>query len=110
MAIDLITFEPSVRAHRVDWEALALRWTVRPISWAKTGAQFESADWLVDVDVWETGDLDLIAGRIADGWIVYKHYDLEAESQLDAVFVEVIALIRDGVVPVGASTSWFRRN
>ena len=109
MAIDLTSFEPSVRAHKVDWEALALRWTVRPISRAKTGAQFESADWLVEIDVWETGDMDLIAARIADGWIVDKHYDLEAGSQLDVVFVEVIALVRDGAVPAGAST-WFRRN
>jgi len=32
-----------------------------------TSAEFESADWLASVAVWETGELDLDAVRKADG-------------------------------------------
>jgi hypothetical protein len=110
VAIDLTGFESRVRAHQDEWDALPLTVTVKPISpnygKALTGAEFESADWLASVAIWETGELDLDAIRRADGWHIVKHHDLEAVDQLDPVFRELIALFRAGVVPVDAFTSW----
>jgi hypothetical protein len=108
--IDLNGFESSVRARQKEWDALPLRFEVNPVSAnygkAVTWADFESADWLASVAVWETGELDLDAIRKADGWHIVKHHDLDAADQLDAVFTELIALFRAGVVPVDAFTSW----
>ena len=110
MAIDLIGFESRVRAHQNEWDALPLTFEVKPISpnygKAVTSAEFESADWLASVSVWETGELDPDAIRKTDGWHVAKHHDLDAVDQLDAVFTELIALFRAGAVPVDAFTSW----
>jgi hypothetical protein len=114
VAIDLTGFEPRVRAHQNEWDALPLTFKVKPISpnfgKAVTSAEFESADWLASVAVWETGELDLDAVRKADGWHIVKHYDLGAAAQLDALFTELIALFRAGEVPVDAVASWLRRN
>jgi hypothetical protein len=114
VAIDLTRFEPSIRGHQSEWDALALTFEVKPISpnygKAVTSVEFESADWLASVAVWETGETDLEAGRKPDGWLIAKHYDLEAVAQLDAVFTELIARVRAGEVPADAVTSWLRRN
>lgn len=114
MAIDLTDFEPRIRAHAPEWDALALTVTVKSISPnhgnAMTSAEFESAEWLTTVALWESGELDLDAGRKADGWLIAKHYDLEEVAQLDGVFAEVIALVRVGTLPADALTSWLGRN
>jgi hypothetical protein len=85
VAIDLTGFEPGIRAHQSEWDALALTCTVKPISpnygKAVISAEFESADWLASVAVWETGETDLEARRKPDGWLIAKHYDLEAVAQ-----------------------------
>lgn len=110
MTIDLSGFEPRVRALDPEWAALAYEVTIKPISpnYGKpvTLAEFVGTDWLASVIVWETGELDLDAGRVADGWLVSKHYDLERVDQLDEVFGELAALFRDGDVPPDAMTSW----
>lgn len=113
MAFDLTDFEPRVRDHQLEWSALSVEITVKPISpnygKAITTAEFESAEWLASVAVWETGELDLDAGRKADGRLVAKHYDLNSSAQLDEVFAELIALVREGTVPTDAVTSWIDR-
>lgn len=109
MAFELQTFEPAIRTLRWEWDALRLRWTVWPISpnhgKAVTRAEFEGAGWLASVIVWETGELELDAARVADGWVVAKHYDVVGNG-LDAVLAELIALVRDEAPPSGAMTSW----
>lgn len=114
MAIDLTDFEPRVRAHDSRWADVALEVTVKPISpnYGKpvTVAEFEGAEWLASVTVWETGELELDAARIADSWTVAKHYDLEAVAQLDEVFAELLALVRDGTVPGNAVSHGSDRN
>src|SRR6478672_1023894 len=104
MAVDLTDLEPRVRAHEGEWTALRVEVTFKPstsgLSKNSTAAEFESAEWLASVAVWESGELDLDAGRKADGWLVAKHYDLDAMTELDAVLAEVVALFRDGSVPV----------
>lgn len=59
--------------------------------------------------MWETGELDLDAGRKADGRLVAKHYDFDSSAQMDEVLAELIALLRDDNVPVDAVTSWLDR-
>ena len=44
------------------------------------------------------------------GRLIAKHYDIEGVAQLDAVFTELMALVRAGTVPVDAVTSWLRRS
>jgi hypothetical protein len=110
MTIDLTAFEPAIRAHADDWEAAGATWSVKPISpnYGKpvTLVEFETGAWLAGVIVWETGELDLDAGRKSDGWLVSKHYDLRTDQEFEAVFAEVLALLRDGEVPPSAMTSW----
>jgi hypothetical protein len=110
VAIDLTAFEPAIRARAGDWEAVGATWIVKPVSpnYGKsvTLVEFETGGWLAGVIVWATGELDLDAGRKSDGWLVSKHYDLETENEFDAVFAEVLALLRDGEVPQSAMTSW----
>lgn len=114
MAFDLTDFEPRVRDHQPDWTALSVKITVKPISpnygKAITTAKFESAEWLASVAVWETGEVDLDAGRKADGRLVAKHFDLDSSTQLDEVLAELMSLVRDGTVPADAVTSWFDRH
>lgn len=114
MAIDLTDFEPRLQDQQPEWVALSVAVTVRPVEpnygKAATGAEFESAEWLASVLVWETGELDLDAARKSDGRLVAKHYNLNSSEQLDDVFAELIGLLRDGVVPSGALTTWLDRH
>ena len=109
VTVDLTDFEPRVRAHADRWNALAVEVTVKPItsglSKNSTAAWFESADWLISLTVWDSGELDLDAGRRADGSMVNKVYKLETLDQLAGVFAELVALVRDGTVPTDAVTS-----
>lgn len=72
--IDLTTLERSIRANELDLDAAAVRWSVTPVSpnygKAVTTAQFDGAEWLASVIAWESGEVDLDAGRTADGWLV----------------------------------------
>jgi hypothetical protein len=114
VAIDLANFELRLRAHEDQWIALSVEVTVKPSTpnhgKAITTAEFESAVWLASIAVWETGELDLDAGRKADGQLIAKHHDLDSSAQLDEVFAELIALLRDGTVPSDARTSWLDRS
>ena len=109
MTIDLTALESAMRAHTDDWDAVGATWIVKPTSpnhgKAVTLVELETAAWLAGVIVWDTGELDLDAGRKSDGWLVSKHYDLETEDEFDVVFAEVLALLRDGEVPSSAMTS-----
>ncbi|MBT9254429.1 hypothetical protein KMZ32_01815 [Phycicoccus sp. MAQZ13P-2] len=113
MAFHITDFEQRVRAHVERWDALEADVAFTPISpnhgKAVTSAEFDSAGWLASVIVWETGELDLDAGRKADGWLVTKHYNLDSLDGLDEVLVELVALLRDGLPPPEAMTSWLDR-
>lgn len=109
MTFALTDFESRLRHRQSDWIALSVDVTVRPVEpnhgKAVTGAEFDNGEWLASVLVWETGELDLDAARTADGRLVAKHYDLGSSAELDQVFAELVALLRDGSVPAGAVTS-----
>ncbi|MEI5674413.1 MULTISPECIES: hypothetical protein [unclassified Nocardioides] len=108
MAFALTDFEPCIRSHQHEWTAMSVEVRVNPISpnygKAISTTEFESADWLASVAAWETGEIELDAGRKADVRGVSKHYDLNSSVQLDEVFAELVALLRDGTVPPDAVT------
>lgn len=89
-----------------DWQSLSVSWTEREISpnygKATTSAWFECEGWIGEIDVWETGETDLLTARISGDSGVNKHYDLEEAAELDVVLSELIGLIRDGTVPPDA--------
>lgn len=109
VAFDLQTFEPRIRTLRSEWDALGLRWTVWPISpnhgKAVTRVEFDGVGWLASLIVWETGELELEAARVEDGWLIVKHYELDIDS-LDVALTELTALVRDEARPPGAMISW----
>ncbi|TIC82589.1 hypothetical protein [Nocardioides sp. GY 10127] len=110
MSIDLAAFEPAVHRFADAWATCGAVWTVKPIDpnhgKALTLAEFDSDSWLASVILWETGELDLDAGRKVDGWLVAKHFDLKTPDELDGVLDELLSLLRDGAVPSQAFTSW----
>lgn len=93
-----------------DWTALDVEVTFKPISSGlsknSTAAGFASREWLVSLVIWESGELELDAGRVSDGWVVLKHHDLDEMSQLDQVLDDVVDVVRDGHAHVDARTYW----
>jgi hypothetical protein len=75
-------------------------------SWRGT---FESVAWLAEMTVWITGEAELAAGRLGDGWIVNKHYDLASSDDLELALGELASLIAGESVPGGAVTAWVAR-
>ncbi len=43
------------------------------------------------------------------GWLVTKHDNLDSPDGLDEVLVELVALLRDGLLPPEAMASWLNR-
>lgn len=113
MAFRITGVEQRVRAHGEHWDALEAAVAVSPIcpnhGKAVTSAETDSAGWLASVIVWETGELDVDAGRKADGWLVTRHDNLDSLDGLDEALVELIALLRDGLLPPTAMASWLNR-
>lgn len=110
MALDLSELAPRIRARGDSWTDLDVEVTLKSISSGlsknSTAAGFESREWLVSVVIWESGELEFDAGRVSDGWVVLKHHDLDAMSQLEVVLDDVVALVRDGHAPADALTYW----
>ncbi len=110
MTLDLSEFAPRIRARGDNWTDLDVEVTFKPISSGlsknSTAAGFESREWLVSVVIWESGELEFDAGRMSDGWVVLKHHDLDAMSQLERVLDDVVALVQDGHAPADARTYW----
>jgi hypothetical protein len=110
MTLDLNEFAPRIRARGDNWTDLDVEVTFKPISSGlsknSTAAEFVSREWLVSVVIWESGELEFDAGRISDVWVVLKHHDLDAMSELERVLDDVVALVRDGHSPADALTYW----
>ena len=90
-----------------------IRVAARPISphYGKpvvTGA-FGSATWIGDMTAWITGEAEFVTVRLADGWNVYKRYDLASSGDLEIALHELAALIAEGSVPDEAVTAWVTR-
>lgn len=106
MTFDLTLLRPGVRLRSEAWDSLGLNWTVGPIhpnhGKPVTSADFESAEWLAQITIWETGETELETVRKVDGRVVNKHYDLDGVTDLDTVVTEFLRLVRDGDLPPGA--------
>lgn len=70
MDFALQELEPAVQERASTWAALELRHRVLPIhpnhGKPVTGAEFESADWLVEVIIWSSGEAELSTLRLTD--------------------------------------------
>lgn len=106
VVFDLTTFAPRVEAHSHAWDSLDLTWSVSPIhpnyGKAMTWASFESTEWLAQISIWDSGEVDLDTVRLRDRQVINKHYELVTVADLDSVIDEVISLLRDGETPSGA--------
>jgi hypothetical protein len=110
VSFDLELFALGVRARSDTWSALRVAWQVKPVEpnhgKPVVAGTFESVAWLAEMTVWITGEAELAAGRLGDGWIVNKHYDLASSDDLEVALGELASLIAGGSVPSGAVTAW----
>ena len=110
MTLDLTALGSRVQLMAAELSTVGLQWTTKPVApnYGKPvmSIEFEGSGWLASVIAWETGEVELDAGRIADGWGVTKHYEIESEAGFDRVLGELVALVRDGTVPPEGLTSW----
>jgi hypothetical protein len=67
-----------------------------------TGASFESGDWLAELLVWNSGEVELGTVRLGDQQVINKHYEVATVADLEAVLDEVVELLRYGRMPPGA--------
>lgn len=106
MRFDLAIFAPRVQSHSLTWDALDLAWSLRPVypnhGKAMTGASFENGDWVAELLIWESGELELETVRLGDRQAINKHYELTAGADLDVVIDELVSLLRDGKIRPGA--------
>jgi hypothetical protein len=76
----LSSFAPALERRASAWASFGVEWVVEPVArnYGKpvVVARFESVSWLGDVMVWITGEAELATARLADNWMVNKHYDL----------------------------------
>lgn len=113
MTFDLESFSAAVEARSVTWSALGARWHLKPVSpnYGKpvVAGEFESVAWAGDMTIWITGEAELSVARLADGWIVNKHYDLAGPDDLKMALDELAALMLRGSAPGAAVTAWIKR-
>jgi hypothetical protein len=93
------------------WAALGLRQHVRPMhpnyGKAVTGVEFESAEWLVDVTIWNSGEADLSTVRLTDDRVVNKTYGLAGLQDLNRLLDELVRLLtRDELPPAAFVYQW----
>ncbi|GLZ00022.1 hypothetical protein Acsp02_72740 [Actinoplanes sp. NBRC 103695] len=98
---------PSALEDRVSvWAALGLRQRVRPVhpnhGKAVTGVELESAEWLVEVTIWNTGEADLSTVRLTDDRVVNKTYGLAGLEDLNGLLDELVRLLTDDELPPAA--------
>ena len=106
MPLDLEALGERVRSYSARYSAMEIRWSLGPISSfpekRAVFAYFEGSGWIADIGVWTTGESELGAKRQVDGLDVNKHYELPDVLAIDAVLEELLALISEGTIPLGA--------
>jgi hypothetical protein len=110
VSLDLELFALGVQAKTATWSALRVVWQVKPVEpnhgKPVVAGTFESVAWLAEMTVWITGEAELAAVRLGDGWNVNKHYDLASSDDLELALSELASLIAGASVPGGAVTAW----
>ncbi|MBE7180810.1 MAG: hypothetical protein INR71_06305 [Terriglobus roseus] len=103
MAFDLTLFDPCVRDHSDDWDALGLEWSISSIhdshAKASVSATFETVDWLVQLTTWDSGETDMDAIPKGEGREVHTQNVLHSADDLHSTIYEILRLIRDGRPP-----------
>jgi hypothetical protein len=66
--------------------------------------ELESAAWLAQIMIWNSGEAELETIRLADDRIVNKHYDLVGSDDLDLLLDELVRLLIQDQVPEAAVT------
>ena len=88
------------------WAELGLRQRVCPVhpnhGKAVTGVEFESAEWLVEVTIWNTGEADLSTVRLTDDRVVNKTYGLAGLEDLNGLLDELVRLLAHDELPPAA--------
>jgi hypothetical protein len=67
--------------------------------------ELESAAWLVQIMIWNSGEAELETIRLTDDRIVNKHYDLTSRDDLSVLLDELVRLLVQDQVPDAAVTS-----
>ena len=67
-------------------------------------AELESAAWLVQIMIWNSGEAELETIRLTDDRIVNKHYDLTSRDDLSVLLDELVRLLVQDQVPNAAVT------
>jgi hypothetical protein len=110
VSFDLELFALGVQAKSATWSALKVVWQVKPVTpnhgKPVAAGTFESVGWLAEMTVWITGEAELAAVRLGDGWNVNKHYDLASSDDLEMALGELASLVARASVPGGAVTAW----
>jgi hypothetical protein len=109
MDFDLEQLAPALERRAGAWTSLGVEWAVEPVA-PNHGkpvvvARFESVSWLGDVMIWITGEAELSTARLADNWMVNKHYDLLGPGDLEALLEDLIGIVDRGEFPPGAVTA-----
>jgi hypothetical protein len=98
--------ESAIQERAGTWTALGLSRRLLPIhpnhGKPVTGAEFESAVWLVEVTIWRSGEADLSTVRLTDDRVVNKHYELAGREDLDRLVDELVRLLADDELPPAA--------
>jgi hypothetical protein len=96
----------AIQVRASAWAALGLRQRLRPVhpnhGKAVTGVEFESAEWLVEVTIWNSGEADLSTVRLIDDQVVNKTYGLAGLEDLNALLDELIRLLVHDELPPAA--------
>jgi hypothetical protein len=61
--------------------------------------QLESAAWLIEIMIWNSGEAELETIRLTDDRIVNKHYDLTGQDDLNVLLDELGRLLIEDEVP-----------
>jgi hypothetical protein len=64
--------------------------------------ELESAVWLVQIMIWNSGEAELDTIRLTDDRIVNKHYDLTSRDDLNVLLDELVRLLVQDQVPDAA--------
>ncbi len=106
VAFPLDALAPAVAARAETWTRLGLAWQTRPVApnhgKPVVRSEFESAAWLVEIMIWDTGEAELATVRVVDGRMVNKHYDLASPDDLEVLLDELAAVLIDDRVPAAA--------
>lgn len=69
---------------------------------AVTGVEFEPAEWLVEVTVWNGGEADLCTVRLTDDRVVNQTYGLADLEDLHGLLDGLVGLLAPGELPPAA--------